>query len=76
MGAEFVQAESSAQALTVENIVRRRTGGSIRQLKVEVTEGAIVLAGHTTTYYAKQLATHAVLEAIGDSELSNNIEVR
>jgi len=59
----------------VERLVRSRTGGRIRDLRVEVTSGEIILSGRTTTYYDKQLATHAALAALEDLSLTNEIEV-
>lgn len=59
----------------VERIVREKTSGLIRDLKVELTPGEIVVTGRAATYYAKQLATHAALEACDDLTLTNDIEV-
>ncbi|NOX56180.1 MAG: BON domain-containing protein [Planctomycetes bacterium] len=59
----------------MERLVRSRTGGRIRDLRVEVTSGEIILSGRTTTYYDKQLATHAALAALEDLSLTNEIEV-
>ena len=60
---------------TVERYVRLRTGGTIRSLHVEVSEGEVILSGHTSTYYNKQLATHAALDAASELSLTNEIEV-
>lgn len=68
----------SPQALSevVERFVRSRTGGMIRGLRVNVTNRDVVLTGRTTTYYNKQLATHAALDALTeDAVLTNEIEV-
>lgn len=59
----------------IEHVVRMRTGGMIRGLHVEVGEGRVTLTGRTTTFYNKQLATHAALEALVGQTLSNLIEV-
>ena len=59
----------------VERLVSSRTGGKIRNLRVEINEDKIVLSGRTTTYYNKQLATHAALTAIENASLANEIEV-
>lgn len=59
----------------VERLVAQRTGGMIRCLRVESFEGALVLSGRTATYYAKQLASTAALEACGEVPLTNEIEV-
>lgn len=48
----------------VERVIRNRTGGQIRELRVDVLKGEVVLSGRTTTYYTKQLATHAAMDAV------------
>ena len=60
---------------TVERYVRLRTGGTIRSLHVEVHDGEVLLSGRTSTYYNKQLATHAALDAASAMSLTNEIEV-
>lgn len=67
--------ESVALCDEVERSVRLRTSGSIRDLRVEMFAGELVLTGRTTTYYSKQLATHAVLDLCRDVALNNEIEV-
>ena len=62
----------------LERLVRVRTGGRIRNLKVEITnspEGrTAILQGTSTTYYLKQLAQHALQEF--PLKIENGIEVR
>ena len=60
---------------SIERAVTSRTGGSIRDLRVEFSEGAVVISGRAPTYYTKQLATHAAFNAVDDLTLTNNIEV-
>jgi hypothetical protein len=38
--------------------------------------GGLILRGLTTTYYAKQLAQHAVMEATAIPIVANEIEVQ
>lgn len=59
----------------IEEIVRLKTGGMIRGLRVEVGQDNVILTGRTTTFYSKQLATHAALDALDDRSLSNHIVV-
>lgn len=61
--------------IRVERIVRCRTGGRIRDLRVEVHGLDVILSGIACTYYAKQLATHAALGELDSRTLSNEIEV-
>jgi hypothetical protein len=60
---------------SVERVVRMRTGGMIRGLRVEVGDDRVTLTGRTSSFYNKQLATHAALEALVGQTLSNLIEV-
>ena len=62
-------------AIQVERLVREKTSGLIRDLRVTVHPAEIVLSGRAATYYAKQLATHAALDACEDFTLTNDIEV-
>jgi len=53
----------------------RKTSGLIRDLRVTVLPGEVALTGRAATYYAKQLATHAALNACEEMTLTNDIEV-
>ena len=59
----------------IEGIVQRRTGGQIRGLHVEVDQDRVIITGRAATYYAKQLAQHAAMDAAGHECLTNEIEV-
>ena len=72
---EVIDVSPREIAETVERYVRLRTGGTIRGLHVEVEDGEVVLTGRTSTYYNKQLATHAALDAAEDLSLINDIKV-
>jgi len=60
----------------VQGIVSR-TNGMVRDLRVDVENDRVIIAGRATTYYAKQLATHAVFELLHDETVpvSNEIDV-
>lgn len=60
----------------IERIVRCRTGGRIRDLHVDVSDDYVVISGIATTYYAKQLVTHAALDEIPGRALTNAIKVQ
>ena len=60
------QGDNLAQA--VERQIAHRTWGQIRQLRVEKKDGCLVVQGLTRSYYAKQLAIQAVLEALGEAD--------
>ena len=72
---EVIDVSPHEIAETVERYVRLRTGGTIRGLHVEVDDGEVVLTGRTSTYYNKQLATHAALDAAEELSLTNDIKV-
>ena len=55
--------------------LQRRLGSRVRDLRVVVKHDGVILQGRTSTYHAKQLVQHAVME-LGDVRiLSNQIEV-
>ena len=59
----------------LENMLLRRLGNRVRDLRVTVLPAGVVLKGRTATYHAKQLAQHAAME-LGDKPiLANDIEV-
>lgn len=69
-------AESIASiAERITQSVHNRTGGTILDLRVSVQEGEVLISGRTSTYYNKQIATHAALSLLQDVRLINNIEV-
>ena len=59
----------------LEGHIQRRLNGRVRDLRLSVRDDGVVLEGQTHTYYAKQLAQHAVMEAIDLPILANEIEV-
>lgn len=63
-------------AARLERIVHTRTGGRVRDLRIELEEHLVIVTGVVPTYYTKQLVTHAVLEEIQDRELSNAVDVQ
>lgn len=61
--------------LRLVSFIRTRSHGQVRNLRLEVRGAGLILCGSTTTYYAKQLAHQAVLEAGELPLLANEIEV-
>lgn len=58
------------------DVVRRQTGSRVRDLRVELRPGRVVLLGRAASYYAKQLAQHGLQDALpADQELENSIIV-
>lgn len=65
-GFEFELLEAQTQS---------RVRGRIYDLQVECRDNGVVLKGHSRTYYGKQLAQQAVMEATDLPILANEIEV-
>jgi len=62
-------------AETIERHIRNRTFGQVRDLRVVIEGRSVVLQGRVETYYAKQLAQHAALDAVAGGDLINEIAV-
>jgi hypothetical protein len=59
----------------LEAYLHRRLLGKIRGFCLIVKDQGLILRGQARTYYAKQLAQHAVVEAADFPILANEIEV-
>jgi hypothetical protein len=59
----------------VEQHVRYRLTGLLRDFQLVFRDKGLVLRGHVHTYYAKQLAQHAVMEASSLPIRANEMEV-
>lgn len=59
----------------LEFLIRERTGGRVRNLRVYRYEEGLVLRGSSHTFYAKQLAQHAALQLVPHGRLLNEIVV-
>ena len=57
------------------NRIRAKLSGRIRDFRLEAGAAGLVLRGRARTYYAKQLAQHAVMAATDLPILRNEIEV-
>jgi hypothetical protein len=59
----------------IEEHVRCRLTGLLRDFQVIFRDKGLVLRGHVHTYYTKQLAQHAVMEATSLPIHANELEV-
>jgi hypothetical protein len=59
----------------IETHVQNRLAGRVRDLRLLIRDKGLVLRGHARTYYAKQLAQHAVMDRTGLPVHANEIEV-
>jgi hypothetical protein len=64
-----------AEVERLETLVQSRLHGRVRNFRVVVRGGGVILTGQSHTYYVKQLAQHAVLEASALPILANEIQV-
>jgi hypothetical protein len=62
-------------ATDLETHIQCRLGGQVREFRLVVLDGRLILRGRAHTYHAKQLAQHAVMEATELPILANEIEV-
>lgn len=47
----------------------------LRELKIEIVEGGIIIRGCAVSFYGKQIAFHEVSRRCGSAVLANEIEV-
>ena len=59
----------------VEQAINTKTSGRVLDLRVRVDSGYLVVTGRTSSYYNKQLVTHAVRDAMADMPVQNDVEV-
>jgi hypothetical protein len=62
-------------AAELESRILYRLGGQIREFRLVLVDRRLILRGRAHTYYAKQLAQHAVMGATELPILANEIEV-
>lgn len=77
----LASAIATLNTLSPENLseleahVQYRVNRRVRNLRLTVRDGGLVVHGSTHTYYAKQLAQHAIMEAADLPLMANEIEV-
>jgi hypothetical protein len=60
----------------LEEMLHRRLGNRVRDLRVIVLPDGVILQGRTATYHAKQLAQHVAMEVADVLIVANEIEVQ
>jgi hypothetical protein len=63
------------QLARMEEYIRSWLSGRVRDFQLDVRDDGLVLRGHAHTYYAKQLAQHAVMNRTTVRIWANDIEV-
>jgi hypothetical protein len=66
---------SSAELTQLEMKVRARLLGIVHDLRLVAQDSGLVLRGRSHTYYGKQLAQQAIMEAALLPLLANEIEI-
>jgi hypothetical protein len=64
-------------ALAIDNQIRQRTNGRIKQLDVKVLDGTVLVTGIADSYHAKQLAMEGIVDVLGaiETDVQLNIAV-
>jgi hypothetical protein len=75
VGGHHFDVTSTDGVAGLEAYVQRRLGGQVRDFRLEVAHQGLVLKGRARTYYAKQLAQHAVMNVARLRVWANEIEV-
>jgi len=60
----------------LEAHVQSQLQGRVRDLRLVAEEDGLLLRGYSHSYYVKQLAQHAVMQATNLRIVANEIEVR
>ncbi|HEV3340493.1 MAG TPA: BON domain-containing protein [Pirellulales bacterium] len=68
-------ARSEKLAARIARVVKRRTAGSVQNLRVEVRRDGVFLDGQCASFYSKQLAQQAAMGLTDERQLTNRIEV-
>ena len=71
----MAEPEISETLARIEEHVRSRLTGLVRDFQLVFRDNGLVLRGHVHTYYAKQLTQHAVMEASSLPIRANEMEV-
>ncbi len=76
MPMEFDASLSASLTEQVEQTILARMSGRIRDLRICFEGDRLIITGRTSTYYNKQLATHAAIDVAETSySVQNEVEV-
>ena len=75
MNATLLAPSSHDLVEQVEQAILARTGGRVRGLRIRCVDGCVIISGRTSTYYNKQLVTHAAMEVADNAHVMNEVEV-
>jgi hypothetical protein len=60
----------------LQGLLQSKFRGQVREVRVVLRDGLVVLQGIAISYYAKQLAQHLALRTLHKAALRNEIDVR
>jgi hypothetical protein len=66
---------TSEELTELEHHIHSRLAGRVRAFQLDIRKEGLVLRGYAVTYYARQLAQHAVMKIIRVPIWANEIEV-
>src|SRR5437879_4085674 len=75
MNAEIAKSTLPDEVAALESRLQHQLSGRIRDLHLLLRGHALVLRGYSRTYYAKQLAQHALMSVTNLPIVANEIEV-
>lgn len=67
--------EERRRLVRIKRAIRRKTGGGIHQLSVDVEGESLVLRGRSASFYYKQVAQEACMPQLAGQVLVNEIQV-
>ena len=59
----------------LENQINQRVGNRVQSLQLMLTEEGLIIQGRATTYHAKQIVQHTIMECSDLPIVRNEIEV-
>lgn len=68
-------AQQVLQVERLEALVQSRLGSRVRDFRIVLRPDGVIIQGRATTYHAKQIAQHAVMEITNQPIVANDIEV-
>jgi len=69
------QFEAECLAAKIEQVVWHATAAGVKNLRVELHDGEVILTGRCRTYYTKQIAQHAAMGTAVGWSVVNQIDV-
>lgn len=66
---------STTVAVQAAHALRQSSHPALRQLRVEGSDGELIISGRVNSYYLKQLAQETIMSVRGELRLVNNVNV-